>query len=87
MKKSALVLFGLGILFALSTSALASDNMKALIDQRCTMCHTSERIYNAPPKSLDQWRETVLMMVVNGAALDNAQMESVAQYLYSLQNK
>ncbi len=52
----------------------------ALVAERCTVCHSAERI-EAAEKDLAGWTETVDRMIGNGAQLDEAEREAVINYL------
>jgi cytochrome c5 len=52
----------------------------ALVDERCTVCHTRERI-DQQDKDEAGWTETVDRMISYGADLDSAEREAVIQYL------
>lgn len=52
----------------------------ALVDERCTVCHTRERI-DAADKDEAGWTETVDRMISYGAELDSAERQAVIDYL------
>ncbi len=52
----------------------------ALVDERCTTCHTRERI-DAQDKDEAGWTETVDRMISYGAELDSAERQAVIDYL------
>jgi len=52
----------------------------ALVAERCTVCHTRERIDNSD-KSAAGWTATVDRMIGNGAKLDSAERQAVIDYL------
>ena len=52
----------------------------ALIDERCTVCHTRERI-EMQDKDEEGWTETVDRMISYGADLDSAERQAVINYL------
>jgi cytochrome c5 len=52
----------------------------ALVSERCTVCHSRERIDNAD-KDEAGWTETVDRMIGHGAQLSDAEREAVIQYL------
>lgn len=52
----------------------------ALVSERCTVCHTRERIDNQD-KDEAGWTETVDRMIGYGAQLNDAEREAVIQYL------
>ncbi|HML22744.1 MAG TPA: hypothetical protein PKD09_13930 [Aggregatilinea sp.] len=52
----------------------------ALVDERCTVCHTRERI-DAQDKDEAGWTETVDRMISYGSDLDSAERQAVIDYL------
>lgn len=52
----------------------------ALVDERCTVCHTRERI-DAADKDEAGWTETVDRMIGHGAVLSDEERAAVIQYL------
>lgn len=52
----------------------------ALIDERCTVCHTRDRI-DQQDKDLAGWTATVDRMIGYGADLDSAERQAVINYL------
>lgn len=54
----------------------------ALVAERCTVCHTTERI-DAATKDEAGWTATVDRMIGNGAQLNSAEREAVIAYLSS----
>jgi mono/diheme cytochrome c family protein len=63
------------------TGAAVSDGA-ALVQKRCTICHTIERIDTA---KLDRsgWEETVNVMIDKGATLNDTERNTVIGYLSS----
>lgn len=53
---------------------------KALAQERCTACHSFDRIQNAP-KTADEWKTTVDRMIGNGAKLNADEAMAVVDYL------
>ena len=53
---------------------------EALVNERCTVCHTRERIDNAD-KDEAGWTETVDRMIGHGAVLSDEERAAVIQYL------
>ena len=53
---------------------------KAILMSRCGLCHGLGRVA-AGKKSLPSWTNTVKVMVMNGAILENKEVEPLAQYL------
>ena len=52
----------------------------ALVNSRCTACHSLDRIKQAK-KTSAQWKETVTRMVGNGAKLNADEQAAVIAYL------
>jgi cytoskeletal protein RodZ len=66
---------------ATATSAgAASMDGANLVDTRCSVCHTTDRIKNAH-KTLDQWEQTVTRMIGHGAKLTDAEKAFLVDYL------
>ena len=53
---------------------------KALTEERCTKCHTLERV-EAANKTPEEWKTNVERMVGKGAELDEAEQKAVIEYL------
>ncbi|MBN2304351.1 MAG: hypothetical protein JXQ72_07745 [Anaerolineae bacterium] len=62
-----------------TSSAPALDG-EALVMERCSVCHTTDRIFSAV-KTADEWTVTVDRMIGNGATLNEAEREAVIAYL------
>ncbi len=52
----------------------------ALVQERCTVCHSAERIQNAA-KTSDEWEDTVKRMIGKGANLNSDEKDIVINYL------
>lgn len=66
---------------ATETSADTSGlDGEALVQERCTTCHTAERIDNAS-KTAEEWAVTVDRMISYGAQLNDAERQAVIDYL------
>jgi len=63
-----------------STSAPAVSDGATLVQDRCTKCHTLERVTSAK-KNADQWTQTVNRMISNGAQLTDQEKQVVIDYL------
>lgn len=61
------------------TSVGALDG-KTLVQERCTVCHTINRIESAK-KTADQWKTTVELMIQKGAQLNADEETAVIDYL------
>ena len=53
---------------------------KALVEERCSVCHDLERV-EAAKKSAEEWKTNVERMVGNGAKLNQEEQEAVIEYL------
>jgi cytochrome c5 len=53
---------------------------KALVSERCTVCHDTGRIQSAR-KSTADWQSTVARMKSNGARLNDAETAAVIAYV------
>jgi mono/diheme cytochrome c family protein len=69
---------------AAPTTAAALDG-NALVDERCTVCHTRDRIDSERTEGLDQaqWGEIVDDMIGKGAQLNDEERAAVIEYLAS----
>jgi hypothetical protein len=61
------------------STAPASD-AAVLLQDRCTVCHSLDRI-NQAKKTRDQWTQTVTRMVGKGAQLSAAEQSTLLDYL------
>jgi hypothetical protein len=64
---------------ALDVAPAALDG-KALVEERCIVCHDLTRV-EAARKSSDGWRATVERMVDSGATLNEAEQQAAIAYL------
>ena len=53
---------------------------KTLVEERCTQCHTLDRVMSAH-KTKEEWTTTVERMVSNGARLSAEEQAVVIEYL------
>ena len=53
---------------------------KALTEERCTACHSLDRVKSAK-KTADEWTANVERMVEIGAQLNEAEQKAVIEYL------
>jgi cytochrome c5 len=60
-------------------STTVSDGA-TLLQERCTVCHSSDRITSAH-KTADGWKTTVLRMVGKGASLNAQEQQTLIDYL------
>jgi len=67
---------------AVSPTGAAVSDAAALVQKRCTICHTIERIDTA---KLDRsgWEQTVDAMIDKGATLNDTERDAVVDYLSS----
>jgi cytochrome c5 len=63
-----------------TTAPAAGSDGQALLNDRCTKCHSLERVTSAH-KSADQWSQTVTRMVSKGAILTTAEQQVLVDYL------
>jgi cytochrome c5 len=63
-----------------ATVTPATPDGAALLNERCTVCHSLTRVTSAR-KSADQWNQTVSRMVQNGAQLTSAEQTELVNYL------
>ena len=59
---------------------MASSEGATLVQERCTTCHTAERIDNAS-KTAEGWAATVDRMISYGAQLSDSERQAVIDYL------
>ena len=78
------LLLGLALGFILSTvevpAALALDDGATLLDQRCSVCHSSDRP-KSKKKTPDEWNATVTRMIGKGAKLSPEEKQLLVDYL------
>jgi hypothetical protein len=58
------------------------DDAEALIVERCSECHSVDRVFNAD-KSADQWSSTIDRMVDYGTVLNEAEKQQMIDWLIS----
>jgi cytochrome c5/cytochrome c553 len=68
---------------AAGTGETAALDGNALVDERCTVCHSRDRIDNKKASGADRtaWEATVDGMIARGAQLNDAEREAVLDYL------
>ena len=59
---------------------------KVLLETRCTVCHTLERVQKKKAARAG-WEKTVDHMIKKGAKLDDAEREAVMEYLTATYGK
>jgi len=62
------------------TTAGSTADGQTLMQQRCTVCHSSARITSAQ-KTTTQWKQTVDKMINHGAQLSPAEEQTLVNYL------
>ena len=87
--------FGVGIAALLLVTALAgcssgstsegftrdtNDPADALVESKCSMCHTTERIYTAD-KTAEEWDTTMTRMKANGMVITDEDYDQILEYL------
>lgn len=86
MKVSVLALVGIALLLGAcsgaeqSTAPSATDDVGALVEERCTQCHDVSKVTQAQ-KTQEQWSQTVANMVEKGANLSADEQVAVVNYL------
>jgi cytochrome c5 len=63
-----------------SSSGGSTSDGQTLMQTRCTVCHTLDRITSAH-KTADQWKATVDHMISNGAQLSAQEEQTLINYL------
>lgn len=53
---------------------------QALLQERCTACHTLDRVQTAK-KTSDQWDQTVTRMIGKGSRLSDAEKKTLVTFL------
>jgi len=61
-------------------AASSSMDGAALVSERCTVCHSTDRIQNSS-KTRDEWENTVKRMIGKGAVLNSDEKDAVINYL------
>lgn len=52
----------------------------ALVESKCSLCHTTERVY-AADKSAEEWDATVDRMEKSGLVITDAEQQQIVEYL------
>ena len=58
----------------------AADPAKSLVDSKCAMCHTLDRVYTVT-KTKAEWEATLDRMKTNGLVVTDAEYASILEYL------
>ena len=62
------------------TTAPTGGDGEKLLNERCTKCHSLDRVKTAQ-KTQDQWQQIVTRMVGKGANLSNDEQKTLVEYL------
>ena len=65
---------------AASSSAQRPSEGQQLVEKRCQGCHTMRRVDTAA-KNADGWRETIQVMIQDGAEIEESEIPVMVQYL------
>ena len=65
---------------AATTSAQRPSEGQQLVEKRCQGCHTMRRVDTAA-KDADGWRETIQVMIQDGAEIEESEIPVMVQYL------
>lgn len=85
MKRLVCIVVVLYAALVLASFSLAGAEAKDLVAERCSRCHSTERICrNLGQKDKAAWAATVARMVGKGAELDASQQTLVIGYLSTL---
>jgi cytochrome c-type biogenesis protein CcmH/NrfF len=63
-----------------ASSGGSSADGQTLMEQRCTVCHSADRVTSAQ-KTAAQWKQTVDKMINNGAQLSPSEEQTLVNYL------
>jgi hypothetical protein len=84
MKRFFVVLIsGIFLLMLATTSLFAQPAAKSLVDDECSKCHSTKRIYSANKKA-GEWEKTVDKMIKKGAKIKPEEKDAVIKYLNTL---
>lgn len=84
MKRFSSVLISVvGLVVFSAGFAFAQPAARALVDDACSKCHNTKRIYSAN-KNLAQWGLTLDKMIKKGAKIKPEEKEPVLKYLNTL---
>ena len=65
---------------AATTSAQRPSEGQELVEKRCQGCHTMRRVETSA-KNADGWRETIQVMIQDGAEIEESEIPVMVQYL------
>ena len=85
MSRRLVFIVSLGLAAAVLFSAASSSAQKPsegqqLVEKRCQGCHTMRRVETAA-KDANGWRETIQVMIQDGAEIEEAEIPVMVQYL------
>ena len=84
MKRFSSVLISVVVLVVFSAGfAFAQSPAKDLVDDACSKCHNTKRIYSAN-KNLAEWGITLDRMIKKGAKINPEERDTVLKYLNTL---
>jgi cytochrome c5 len=69
-------------MFSLATPGFSAPDGKAVMESRCNVCHSLDRI-TSKTKDHDAWQTTVNRMIGKGAALNAEEKAALIDYLVS----
>ncbi len=78
-----LLISGIFLLLTAPTSLFAQPAAKSLVDNECSKCHNTKRIYSANKKP-GEWEKTVDRMIKKGAKIKPEEKDAVIKYLNTL---
>ncbi len=68
------------VVFLLTLALCSATDGQTLMQQRCSVCHSLDRITSAH-KTADQWKTTVERMISHGAQLSPQEEQILIDYL------
>ena len=68
------------LLSAATSSAQRPPEGQELVEKRCQGCHTMRRVETSA-KSADGWRETIQVMIQDGAEIEESEIPVMVQFL------
>jgi hypothetical protein len=84
MKRFSSVLISVVVLVVFFAGfAFAQPPAKAIVDDACSKCHNTKRIYSAN-KNLAEWGITLDRMIKKGAKINPEERDTVLKYLNTL---
>jgi ribosomal protein L17 len=74
-----------GVFLLLSAAAplFAQPAAKSLVDNECSKCHDTKRVYSSNKKA-GEWEKTVDRMIKKGAKIKPEEKDAVIKYLNTL---